>query len=347
MPSKRLLQALAGKRTDRPPFWFMRQAGRYLPEYRQVRAQAGDFLALCFDPPKAAEITLQPLRRFGMDAAILFADILLIPDAMGCRLAFRDGEGPVLEPVRDLDAVRRLDDDGARVAARLAPVYDTVSRVRAALPAEAALIGFAGSPWTVATYMVEGGGGHDFARARRFAFGDPAAFAMLIDRLVAATIDYLDAQIRAGAEAVQLFDTWAGELSSAEFERWCIEPTRAITTALKHRHPAVPVIGFPRRAGANLLAYQARAGIDAIGLDAGVPLDWAATQLQPVSPIQGNLDPMLLAFGGAAMLEATQRILDRWGGRPFVFNLGHGITPDVPVSHVAALSERLRAGTTP
>jgi uroporphyrinogen decarboxylase len=332
------LRALAGERTPRAPFWFMRQAGRYLPEYRALRQRSRDFVAFCLDPELAAEVTLQPLRRFDMDAAILFADILLIPHALDVGLAFKEGEGPVLEPVRDAGAVARIEAVCDAVGQRLTPVYETVSRVRAALGPEKALIGFAGSPWTVATYLVEGGGGHDFMRVRRMALTAPDLFGRLIDVLVRSTIDYLDRQIRAGADAVQLFDTWAGVLPASEFERWCIEPTTAIVTGIRKLHPRTPIIGFPRGAGTGLPRYAAATGVDAIGLDAGVAPAWAATGFADRLCLQGNLDPLLLLAGGPAMETAAQAILRAWNRRAFVFNLGHGITPDVPVAHVERLS---------
>ncbi len=338
---KLLIDALRGIRTPRAPFWFMRQAGRYLPEYRAVRATAPDFVRFCLTPVQAAEVTLQPIRRFGMDAAILFADILLIPHALGVEVAFKDGEGPVLATVANAAEIARLESHVATAAEALAPVYETVARVRAALPASCALIGFAGSPWTVATYMVEGGGGHDFGRVRRMALRAPEDFARLIAVLVDATVAYLDRQIIAGADAVQLFDTWAGVLPVSEFERWCIAPTTAIVAQLRARHPDVPVIGFARGAGTNLTDYATRTGIDAVGLDAGVAPSWAASQLPAGLCLQGNLDPVLIGVGGAAMDDAARTILAAWESRSFVFNLGHGITPDVPIENVARLSRQL------
>jgi uroporphyrinogen decarboxylase len=336
-----LLRALGGERTPRAPFWYMRQAGRYLPEYRALRKQSPDFIAFCLDPERAAEVTLQPLRRFGMDAAILFADILLVPFALGAGVAFKEGEGPVLDPVRDSATVARLAAEAGAAADRLAPVYETVARVRSALDADKALIGFAGSPWTVASYMVEGGGGHDFQRIRRMAIAEPELFGQLIDVLVRSTIEYLDRQILAGADAIQLFDTWAGVLPAAEFERWCVAPTAAIVGALRQRHPSVRIIGFPRGAGTGLRRYAAATGVDAVALDAGVAPAWAAENIQPGLCLQGNLDPLLLAIGGPRMEDAARAILSAWCDRAFVFNLGHGITPDVPVAHVEALSALL------
>ncbi|MBL8697500.1 MAG: uroporphyrinogen decarboxylase [Alphaproteobacteria bacterium] len=333
-----LVRALRGEKTERAPFWFMRQAGRYLPEYRALRAEVPDFIGFCLDPARAAEVTLQPIRRFGMDGAILFADILLVPYALGLEVSFKEGVGPQLAVVRTRADVEQLAGQTATSADRLAPVYETVTRVRGALPDACGLIGFAGSPWTVATYMVEGGGGHDFIEVRRFARRDPGTFGLLIDVLVEATIAYLDRQIVAGADAVQLFDTWAGILAADEFDRWCIAPTRRIVEAIRARHPTVPVIGFPRGAGTSLLRYAGETGIDAVGLDAGVAPSWAALALPGRVALQGNLDPILMTVGGEPMLAAARAILAAWRDRAFVFNLGHGITPDVPIENVAALS---------
>ena len=338
-----LVRALCGEETSRAPFWFMRQAGRYLPEYRAIRATAPDFVAFCLDPEKACEVTLQPLRRFGMDAAILFADILLVPHALGAGVAFKAGEGPVLDPVRDGASVARLEPALAGAADRLSAVYETVARVRAALDPAQALIGFAGSPWTVASYMVEGGGGHDFMRVRGLALREPEVFQRLVDILVEATVAYLCRQAEAGADALQLFDTWSGVLPAAGFERWVVDPTARIVAALRARHPGVPIIGFPRGAGTNLLRYAEATGVDAIGLDGGVAPAWAAGELPRRACLQGNLDPLLIALGGEAMDAAAREILHAWRDRAFVFNLGHGITPDVPVENVERLSAMLRS----
>jgi uroporphyrinogen decarboxylase len=339
-PDKPFLKALAGKTATPPPIWLMRQAGRYLPEYRELRASVGGFLELCLTPRLAAEVTLQPIRRYGFDAAILFADILLVPWALGQELAFVEGEGPKLPPLSDAAGLAGLSDGGA--ADRLAPVAETVERVRAALPVEAALIGFAGAPWTVACYMVEGGGSKDFAKVKRFAYADPQGFAELIDLVAAATVEYLLAQIAAGAEAVQLFDSWAGALSESGFARWSIAPTARIVAEIRRRAPGVPVIGFPRGAGALYERYVAETGIDAVSLDTGVPLGWARERLQSRLPVQGNLDPAALLAGGASLAEETDRILDGLGGGPFVFNLGHGVMLGTPPEHVATLVERVR-----
>jgi uroporphyrinogen decarboxylase len=340
--SKPLVRALRGERLDVPPIWLMRQAGRYLPEYLALRARAPDFLTFCLTPELAAEVTLQPIRRFGFDAAIVFSDILVVPHALGQRVAFREGEGPVLEPVRDERDVRKL--EAARVAERTAPVRETLRQVRAALPSDVALIGFAGAPWTVASYMVEGGTSRDFARTKRWAFADPTGFAGLIDCLVSATTSYLLGQIEAGAEAVQLFDSWAGVLPESEFRRWVIEPTARIVTALKARHPTVPIIGFPRGAGVLYEVYAGDTGVDAVSLDSTVPLTWAREHLQARHALQGNLDPVLLLAGGPAMAAAARAIVAALRGGPFVFNLGHGILPETPPETVARLVEVVRGG---
>lgn len=337
---KRMLRALAGEAVDRPPFWFMRQAGRYLPEYRATRAEAGDFLSLCYNPELAVEVTLQPIRRYGMDAAILFSDILVIPDALGQPLAYREGEGPVLEPVRTSADLDKL--ETSRVVEHLAPVCETLKGLSKALPPEVTLIGFAGAPWTVATYMIEGGGSKDFANAKSWAFCDEAGFARLIDILVTATTDYLLAQIAAGAEVIQIFDTWAGALSETEFRKWCIEPVAKIVAALKARHPEVPVIGFPRGAGAGYMSFAADTGVNAVSLDTSVPVEWARDNVQTSCAVQGNLDPLLVVAGGEAMRREATRLLEAFGEGPYIFNLGHGFVPQTPPEHVAELSELIR-----
>lgn len=331
MSTKPLLAALKGTPQARPPIWLMRQAGRYLPEYRALRSAAGGFLDLCMDPEKAAEVTLQPVHRFGMDAAILFSDILIVPHALGQRLAFKEGEGPVL----DTADLSRLAD--GLIQDRVAPIYETVRRVKAGLPEGAALIGFAGSPWTVASYMVEGGGSRDYAAAKTMFFRDPVRFQALIDRIVAATIEYLSGQIVAGAEAVQLFDSWAGALAEPDFERWSIAPNAAIIAAIKARHPEIPVIAFPRGAGLLYPRFAETVGADAIGLDTAVPVEWARDTLQRRFCVQGNLDPLALAAGGDALRKEAGRILAALSDGPFVFNLGHGILPHTPPEHVAEL----------
>jgi uroporphyrinogen decarboxylase len=337
-PTKPLLTVLRGGKTERSPIWLMRQAGRYLPEYRALRSAKGGFLELLRDPEKAAEVTLQPIRRFGFDGAILFSDILVIPWALGQDLRFEAGEGPRLSPTLAETSLAALAGDSGR----LASIYDTVEKVAAALPAETTLLGFAGSPWTVATYMIAGRGSRDQAEARLFAYRDPSAFAAIIDAIVAATIDYLSGQISAGVEAVQLFDSWAGSLSPAQFERWVIAPNAAIVAGLKARHPGVPVIGFPKGAGGKLPAYARETGVDAIGLDETVDPAWAHSVLPPGMPLQGNLDPLALLTGGAALETATLRILSILEERPHIFNLGHGILPDTPISHVEQLVKLVR-----
>lgn len=338
--AKPLLRALAGGPMAQPPVWLMRQAGRYLPEYRAARAKAKTFLDLCLSSELAAEVTMQPVRRFGLDAAILFSDILVVPYALGRRVGFVEGEGPKLDPIRPGDLGKLKRDD---VREALDAVFETVRRVRRMLPAPTALIGFAGAPWTVATYMVEGGSGRDFAASKRFALGDAKSFGTLIGVLVDATADYLIGQIDAGAEALQLFDSWAGILSESEFRRWSIEPTRAIVERVKAKHPHVPVIGFPRGAGMLYADYARETGVDALSLDTGVPLAFAQA-LQARLPVQGNLDPQLLVIGGEALRRGIKSILDALAGGPFVFNLGHGIVPETPPEHVAELVHTVREG---
>jgi len=331
---KRLIRALRGERVVAPPIWLMRQAGRYLPEYREVRRRVRGFVELCLTPELAAEVTLQPLRRFPLDAAILFSDILIVPYGLGQKLEFREGEGPVLEPVGSRADLARL--DPAAVEARVGAVFETVRRVRAGLPPGAALIGFAGSPWTVATYMVEGGGSRDFAATKRFAYGDEAGFAQLIGILEEATTLYLLRQVEAGAEALQLFDSWAGVLAEPPFRRWVIEPTRRIVERVRAVHPHIPIIGFPRGAGLMTGAYLEESLVDAVALDTAVPLAEAAA-LQRRKPVQGNLDPQLLVIGGDPLRRGAEDILRALSGGPFVFNLGHGIVPETPPAHVEQL----------
>ena len=338
---KPLLRVLRGEAVTPPPVWLMRQAGRYLPEYQRLRREAGSFLELCYTPALAAEATLQPVERFGMDAAILFSDILVVPDALGVKVSFTEGEGPRVSPVRNVDDLDILQPDG--VGEYLAPVYETVARVRRALPAGVALIGFAGAPWTVATYMVEGGSSRDFAIVKAWAFGDPDGFQRLIDRIVGATVEYLAGQVAHGAEAVQLFDSWAGVLPETAFQRWCVAPARAIVEGLHAACPGVPVIGFPRGAGVMIRGYVEATGVDAVGIDSALPAGWAARVLQPKCAVQGNLDPVSLLAGGAQMEAETGAILDALGRGPFVFNLGHGILPATPPEHVVRLVETVRA----
>ena len=335
---KPLLTVLRGRKAEKTPIWLMRQAGRYLPEYRALRADKGGFLELVFDADAAAEVTLQPIRRFGFDGAILFSDILIVPHALGQDLRFEAGEGPRLSPPLVDAALASLE----AVPARLEPIYRTVDKVKASLPENVTFLGFAGSPWTVATYMVAGQGSREQAEARRYAYRDPRAFAEIIDAVASMTVDYLSGQVKAGVEAVQLFDSWAGSLSPAQFEQWVIAPTAKIVAAFKARHPDVPVIGFPKGAGGKIGAYARETGIDAVGLDETVDPDWAARTLPDGLPVQGNLDPLALIAGGAQLETAVARILAALGGRPHIFNLGHGILQDTPIAHVEQLLKLVR-----
>jgi uroporphyrinogen decarboxylase len=328
-----LLDTLRGHSGPRRPVWLMRQAGRYLPEYRALRADKGGFLELVHDSEAAAEVTLQPIRRFGFDGAILFSDILVIPHALGQDLAFLEGEGPHLSPPLVDSALEALQ----AAPERLEPIYRTVRRVREQLGPDTTLLGFAGSPWTVATYMIAGQGSRDQHAARAMAYRNPAALQAIVDAIVAASVEYLSGQIQAGAEAVQLFDSWAGSLAPAEFERWVIAPNAAIVAAFKARHPDVPVIGFPKGAGEKLLAYARETGVDAVGIDETIDPIWAARELPAGMPVQGNLDPLLLLAGGSELDAASRRILDAFAGRPHVFNLGHGIDKETPIAHVERL----------
>jgi uroporphyrinogen decarboxylase len=335
-----LLDVLRGARAEVPPVWLMRQAGRYLPEYRALRAEKGGFLALATDPDAAAEVTLQPIRRFGFDGAILFSDILMVPWALGQDLSFGAGEGPRLEPALVDHALDGL----ARHPERLEPVYETVRRVATALPTETTFLGFAGSPWTVATYMVAGQGSRDQHETRRFAYRAPQAFGLIIDAIVDLTVEYLSKQIECGVMAVQLFDSWAGSLSPAQFERWVIAPNARIVASLHERHPGTPVIGFPKGAGGKLVAYAQGVGADAIGLDETVDPAWADAALPKGLPVQGNLDPLALIAGGEELDAAIDRVLRAFADRPHVFNLGHGIDQHTPIAHVERLLARVRGG---
>lgn len=335
-----LLETLLGRIQPRPPLWLMRQAGRYLPEYRALRAEKGGFLELVYDREAAAEVTLQPIRRFGFDGAILFSDILIVPHALGQDLAFLAGEGPKLTPAL---ATARLTELTPRPE-RLAPIYETVRLVRAALDPRVTLLGFAGSPWTVATYMVAGEGSRDQHVTRLHAYRDPAAFGAIIERIVDMTVDYLSGQVEAGAEAVQLFDSWAGSLAPAEFERWVIAPNAAIVAGFKARHPLVPVIGFPKGIGAKLGVYARETGVDAVGLDETIDPVWASRELPEGMPVQGNLDPLLLESGSPELESRARTILDAFAGRPHIFNLGHGIGQHTPIAHVERLLKVVRGG---
>lgn len=335
----RLLETLRGTRQKIAPIWLMRQAGRYLPEYRELRAEKGGFLALVYDSEAAAEITMQPIRRFGFDGAILFSDILIVPHAMGQGLEFLAGEGPKLSP-RLIDAA--LADFEAKPE-RYDAIYETVRLCRGQLSDDVTMLGFCGSPWTVATYMVAGEGSRDQHVTRELAYRDPEAFQTIVDAIVEQSIGYLRGQIEAGAEAVQLFDSWAGSLAPDEFERWVIAPNAAITSAIKASHPDTPVIGFPKGAGAKLMAYADETGVDAIGLDETVDPIWANAQLPPTMPVQGNLDPLMLMAGGSRLTERVTAILEAFEDRPHVFNLGHGIGQFTPIEHVEALIEAVRS----
>ena len=333
-----LLDTLRGKNLRPRPTWLMRQAGRYLPEYRALRAEKGGFLALVYDSEAAAEITIQPIRRYGMDGAILFSDILIVPYAMGQDLEFLVGEGPRLSPRLVDAALSSL----SAVPQRLSPIYDTVKLVRSQLPADKTMLGFAGSPWTVATYMVAGEGSRDQHDTRSMAYRDPAAFQAIIDSITAVTIEYLAGQIGAGAEAVQLFDSWSGSLAPSEFERWVIAPNAAIVSAIRARFPAVPIIGFPKGAGEKLPAYARETGVDALGLDETIDPLWAHANLPAGLPVQGNLDPLLLIAGGEELERQTLRVLEAFADRPHVFNLGHGIGQTTPLEHVGQLLSLVR-----
>ena len=338
--NKPLLDVLEGRRCTPPPVWLMRQAGRYLPEYRRLREKAGDFLKLCFTPELAAEATLQPVRRFGFDAAILFSDILVIPYALGQPVQFTKGEGPQLEAIANRGGLARLEAElDHRV---LAPIYDAIKLSKADLPQGVALLGFCGAPWTVASYMIAGSSTAAQEPARRFAYEDPDGFAELIERLVDASASYLLRQFEAGVDAVQIFDTWAGVLPAEQLRRWCIDPTRRIVAQVRRELPGAKIIGFPRGAGTSLVTYVQNVAVDAIGLDWTIDPIFAR-ELQSRLPVQGNLDPFVLLVGGAALNRAVDLALEAFSERPFIFNLGHGILPQTPVAHVERMLERVRA----
>ncbi len=341
--TKKLLRALAGETLPTPPVWMMRQAGRYLPEYRATRAKAGDFLSLCYTPDLAAEVTLQPIRRYGFDAAILFADILLVPQALGAELWFAEGEGPRLSTVTTPGAVAALKPADA-IHDHLAPVYETVRILARELPGETALIGFAGAPWTVATYMIAGRGTPDQGPAHALKAADRATFEALMERITAATIEYLSAQIEAGAEVVKLFDSWAGSLTGADFEAYAQEPARRIISVLKERHPGVPVIAFPREAREGYVGFARATGADCVALDNSVSAGWAARNVQADGCVQGNLAPGHMVTGGQALVDETRAIVRAFAGGPHIFNLGHGITPDADPENVALMVETVRGG---
>jgi uroporphyrinogen decarboxylase len=338
---KPLLATVLGERQSRPPIWIMRQAGRYLPEYREVRARTKNFLDLCYSPDLAVEVSLQPLRRFELDAAIMFSDILVIPDALGQSVRFEVGEGPLLEPVT-VETLGMLRPE--RVLEHLAPVLETLRRLRAALAPDKTLIGFCGSPWTVATYMIGGKGSPDQAAARLFALRHPDAFKTLIDILVAASVDYLVAQFEAGADVVQLFESWALNLDEVAFASQVIEPNRRIVEGVRARVPNAPIIGFPRGAAGNIAGYVKATGVNAVGLDYATPLGFAAQHVPAGVAVQGNLDPLRLVAGGAQMEDRAREIIAAFADRPHIFNLGHGIVPETPIKHVARLVEMVKRG---
>ena len=336
-----LLRALQGEALSPPPVWIMRQAGRYLPEYRATRAKVGDFLSLCYTPELAAEVTLQPLRRYKFDAAIVFADILLIAQALGADLWFETGEGPRLSTIQTAADMQRL--KGAQdIHARLAPIYDTLRILRQELPQDVALIGFAGAPWTVATYMIAGRGTPSQAPARALMVTDPQTFDALIALLKKATIEYLEAQIKAGAQVIKLFDSWAGALTGDDFEKYAIAPVREIITALKSRYPDIPIIAFPRGAGEKYIGFAKTTGADCVALDNAVSPSWAAQHVQRDGCVQGNLDPRHLVSGGQALVKATRDIMQQFAGGPHIFNLGHGITPEADPENMHKMLEALR-----
>ena len=341
-PSKKpILQVLNGKSFNPPPFWLMRQAGRYLPEYRKIRSQVENFLDLCLTPKHAVEITLQPIRRYSMDAAILFSDILIVPYALGQNVDFKKSKGPVLEKLSNIS--KFCDFNIKTFHHSLRPVYETISLVKEELDNNTTLIGFCGAPWTVATYMIEGGSTRDFTRVMSFAFSQPETFQNLLSLLIEASFHYLNKQIDSGAEVIQIFDSWAGVLNEKEFRQWVIKPTKEIIRRLHTNHPHIPVIGFPRQAGPLYTDYIKETGVAAISLDQTASVSWAAQKIQPLCAVQGNLDPHVLVAGGEAMKESLKEILSTLGGAPFIFNLGHGILPTTPPEHVAELTAFIRS----
>ncbi|MGF0523113.1 uroporphyrinogen decarboxylase [Agrobacterium pusense] len=342
MSERKVMTVLNGKTVTPPPIWLMRQAGRYLPEYRETRKSAGSFLDLCYNPELATEVTLQPIRRFGLDAAILFSDILVIPDALHRNVSFTEGRGPAMDPI-DVSGIEEL--DASDVMAHLSPVFETVSHLRSSLPDETTLLGFCGAPWTVATYMIAGHGTPDQAPARLFGYQEPAAMEKLLAFLAEVSADYLVAQIDAGADAVQIFDSWAGVLGEKEFENYAIKPVARIIASVRARRPSAKIIAFAKGAGYLLKDYRRKTGADAIGLDWSVPLSFAK-DLQKEGPVQGNLDPMLMVAGGRALQDGVDAVLQALGQGPLIFNLGHGITPQADPDNVTRLVERVRAGGT-
>jgi uroporphyrinogen decarboxylase len=340
-PTKAILRVLNGEPVWPLPIWIMRQAGRYLPEYRETRKQAGSFLDLCYNPRLAEEVTLQPIRRFGFDASILFSDILVIPHALGQDVRFVENEGPKLDPVTSEQDFSRLAEE--LPLERLDPVFETLDRLSRSLPKETTLLGFCGAPWTVATYMVAGRGTPDQGPAKELFMRDPGFFQRLIDRIVVSSIDYLNAQIEAGVDAVQIFDSWAGSLGPADFQRWCIAPTKRIVEGVRARHPRTRIIGFPRGAGALIPGYVTATGVDAAGLETDIDRGFARDAIQSLVPVQGHLDPLILRAGGPELEREVAAIRSVFGAKPFVFNLGHGILPDTPIAHVERLIAAVRA----
>ncbi len=341
--TKTILRALAGETLPTPPIWMMRQAGRYLPEYRATRAQAGDFLKLCYNSDLAAEVTLQPIRRYGFDAAILFADILLLPQAMGADLWFETGEGPRLSTVSTMAGVNALKPTDA-IHDTLAPIYQTLRILKRELPEQTTLIGFAGAPWTVATYMIAGRGSKDQGAAHALKNTDRAAFVALMDRITAGTIEYLSAQVDAGAEVIKLFDSWAGSLKGQDFTDFAVKPAATIIAALKARHPGLPIIAFPREGGQGYVGFAAATGADCVAIDNSVTPEWAAEHVQVSGCVQGNLAPEQMVTGGAALDDATRRVVRAFAGGPHIFNLGHGITPDADPDNVTRMIDVVRGG---
>ncbi len=341
LPRKPMLQVFKGEPLTPSPFWLMRQAGRYLPEYREIRNRGKGFLDLCFSPDRAAEVTLQPIKRYGMDAAILFSDILVVPYALGQGVNFQEGEGPVLEDFPGVSKLGEFNPDAFHKY--LEPVYETVSRVREELDENTALIGFCGAPWTVATYMIEGGSSRDFTTVKTFALSQPQEFQNLLSLLVEASVHYLGKQIECGAEVLQIFDSWAGILDERQFRQWVIKPTKEIVHRLHETYPHVPVIGFPRQAGPLYVDYVKETGVDAVSLDQTMPVSWVAREIQTLCVVQGNLDPHLLVTGGDTMKESLGGILSILGKAPFIFNLGHGVLPMTPPEHVAELAAFVRS----
>ncbi len=338
--TRRLMKAFKGQALSPPPIWLMRQAGRYLPEYRAVRQKAGGFLDLCYNPQLAAEVTLQPIRRFGFDAAILFADILIVPDALGQGVRFVEHEGPRLDPIKTAADVARLGEKNARNKYLI--IAETVRRLRTDLPPETTLIGFCGAPWTVATYMIGGQGSSDQAAARLLAYRDPNTFAALMDVLVRTSVEYLSLQVEAGADVIQIFDSWAGSLPDGEFDAWVLKPTAAIVAAMKLRYPDLPIIGFPRGAGSRSFGFVERTGVDGISCDTAMPLALIRSSLSGKTVVQGNLDPLLLVAGGLALERRVNEIIEALSGNPFIFNLGHGIVPETPPEHIGQLVRFVR-----